>query len=405
LEEVRVRKGAIQVRGIFVLAFSAAMLAGGVFPVQAAPTGPGAPPEVERYDEATYARLQDNRIEYDEIPDLVHEYNPDISKAWDTYMSSKEDYAGIVTELESQYRTVKDTADGYISAGQLMGNQLLISTGRQLTKGYQGVIQGMRDTVNKWDTNKRNTSMLRNAERQVTAGTQSAMIGYETIRQNIATLETMVRLYEQQVEMMNRMAGLGMATGTDLAGANSSLLTARAQLASLSSQQESVRRTLCMLLGYDPDSYPEICPIPEFDMSRLEGMNLEEDTVKAIGNNQTLISQRTSEKGKTNDQIAARSRMIEEGDQKLTIEMQRLYQEVQDKKAAYEAARTGFAAAEKSREAAERQYRLGLLSQVQYIGTQISYHQKKAEKESANLNLLQAMENYDWGVMGFAAVE
>ena len=306
-----------------------------------------------------------------------------------------------MTELESQYRTVKDTADGYISAGQLMGSQLLISTGRQLTKGYQGVIQGMRDTVNEWDTNKRNTSMLRRAERQVTAGTQSAMIGYETIRQNIATLETMVKLYEQQADMMNRMAALGMATGTDLASANNSLLTARVQLASLSDQQESVRRTLCMLLGYDPDSYPEICPIPEFDMIRLEGMDLEQ----AIGNNQTLIAQRTSEKGNTNDQIAARSRMIDEGDQKLTIEMQRLYQEVQDKKAAYEAAQTGFAAAQLSRDAAERQYQLGLLSQVQYIGTQISYYQKKAEKESANLNLLQAMENYDWGVLGFAAVE
>ncbi len=388
-----------------VLMLSVAILAPGVFPAQAAPTGPGAPPERERYDAETLARLQDNRIEYDEIADLVHEYNPDISKAWNTYMSSKEDYAGIVTELESQYRTVKDTADGYISAGQLMGSQLLISTGRQLTKGYQGVIQGMRDTVNEWDTNKRNTSMLRRAERQVTAGTQSAMIGYETIRQNIATLETMVKLYEQQADMMNRMAALGMATGTDLASANNSLLTARVQLASLSDQQESVRRTLCMLLGYDPDSYPEICPIPEFDMIRLEGMDLEQDTVKAIGNNQTLIAQRTSEKGNTNDQIVARSRMIDEGDQKLTIEMQRLYQEVQDKKAAYEAAQTGFAAAQLSRDAAERQYQLGLLSQVQYIGTQISYYQKKAEKESANLNLLQAMENYDWGVLGFAAVE
>lgn len=388
-----------------VLMLSVAILAPGIFPAQAAPTGPGAPPERERYDAETLARLQDNRIEYDEIADLVHEYNPDISKAWNTYMSSKEDYAGIVTELESQYRTVKDTADGYISAGQLMGSQLLISTGRQLTKGYQGVIQGMRDTVNEWDTNKRNTSMLRRAERQVTAGTQSAMIGYETIRQNIATLETMVKLYEQQADMMNRMAALGMATGTDLASANNSLLTARVQLASLSDQQESVRRTLCMLLGYDPDSYPEICPIPEFDMIRLEGMDLEQDTVKAIGNNQTLIAQRTSEKGNTNDQIAARSRMIDEGDQKLTIEMQRLYQEVQDKKAAYEAAQTGFAAAQLSRDAAERQYQLGLLSQVQYIGTQISYYQKKAEKESANLNLLQAMENYDWGVLGFAAVE
>ena len=388
-----------------VLMLSVAILALREIPAQAAPTGPGAPPERERYDAETLARLQDNRIEYDEIADLVHEYNPDISKAWNTYMSSKEDYAGIVTELESQYRTVKDTADGYISAGQLMGSQLLISTGRQLTKGYQGVIQGMRDTVNEWDTNKRNTSMLRRAERQVTAGTQSAMIGYETIRQNIATLETMVKLYEQQADMMNRMAALGMATGTDLASANNSLLTARVQLASLSDQQESVRRTLCMLLGYDPDSYPEICPIPEFDMIRLEGMDLEQDTVKAIGNNQTLIAQRTSEKGNTNDQIAARSRMIDEGDQKLTIEMQRLYQEVQDKKAAYEAAQTGFAAAQLSRDAAERQYQLGLLSQVQYIGTQISYYQKKAEKESANLNLLQAMENYDWGVLGFAAVE
>lgn len=370
----------------------------------AAPTGPGAPPEAGRYDAATLARLQDNRIEYDEIPKLVHEYNPDISKAWDTYMSSREDFAGVVTEMESQQQVVKELADQYVSLGQLTGSQLLVSTGRQLDKGYKGMIQGMRDTYNKWETNRQNTSAIRRAERQVVAGTQSAMIGYETIRQNIATLQTMVQLYERQTDMAGRMTSLGLATGTDIASANSSLLAARSQLMSLENQQESVRRTLCMLLGYDPDSQPEICPIPEFDMSRLDGMNLEEDTKKAIGNNYTLISQRTSAKGNTNDQVAARSRMIDEGDQKLIIEMQRLYQEVQDKRAAYEAAQTGFAAAELSRDASERQYRLGLLSEAQYIGTQLAYYQKKAAKESANLNLLQAMENYDWGVLGFAAV-
>ena len=84
--------------------------------------------------------------------------------------------------------------------------------------------------------------------------------------------------------------------------------------------------------------------------------------------------------------------------------MQRLYQDVQDKKAAYEAAKTGLEAAELNRAASERQYQLGLMSQVQYVGTQISFYQKKGEKESANLSLLQAMENYDWGVLGFAAV-
>lgn len=74
---------------ILALILSATMFITPRFSVFAAPTGPGASPETERYDAATLARLQDNRIEYDEIPDLVHEYNPDISKAWNTYKNSR----------------------------------------------------------------------------------------------------------------------------------------------------------------------------------------------------------------------------------------------------------------------------------------------------------------------------
>lgn len=384
---------------------AAAFVLACAFPAAAAPTGPGAPPDPERYDAQTLARLQDGRIEYDEIATLVREYNPDISKAWDTYMDSKKDFANIVTELESQYLQVKDLADSYVTAGELTGSKLLVRSGHTLDRGYRNLVQGMRDRVNKWDTDRQNTALIRRAERQVTVGAQSVMIGYETIRQNIATLETMVQLYEQQAAMANRQVGLGMATGTDLASANASLLAARSQLASLNNQLESTRRTLCMLLGYEPEDYPEICPIPEFDMGRLEKMDLAQDTVKAIGNNYSLISQRTSAAGESNAQIEARLRMIEEGDQKLTIEMERLYQEVMDSKAAYEAAAVGYEAAKLSKAAADRQYQLGLLSQVQYVGTQISYYQKKAAYESANLGLLQAMETYDWAVLGLADIE
>lgn len=387
------------------LAVSLAMIT--ALPAQAAPTGPGAPPEPEKYSAEKWARLQDNRIEYDELADLVHEYNPDMSKAWDSYLTMKDDYLNMVTELESQYRHVEETTDQVVAATKFLNDPAIAAQAAQvkmLDKSYRTTVQAMRDTVNKWDTNPKATSALHRAERQITAGAQSAMIGYETIRQNIATLETMVKLYERQVELAGRQAVLGLATENSLTSANASLLAAQVQLNSLRDQQESVRRTLCMLLGYEPDSNPEICSVPKFDMARLSEMNLEEDTKKAIGNNQTLISQRTSAKGTTSDQIAARSRMIAEGDQKLTIEMQRLYQDVLDKKAAYDAACTGFTAAQMSRDASERQYNLGLLSEVQYIGTQISYCQKKAEKESADLNLLQAMETYDWAVLGFATV-
>ena len=368
------------------------------------PTGPGASPEAGRYSEEELARLQDNVLEYSEIQNRVREYNPTISQVWKTYEDTRQDYANMVTELESQYQVVKNLADSYESAGEMMGNQVLISTAKQLKKGYQSTMESMEDTVSQWNDNK-STGSIRSYERQMTAGAQQAMIGYDTIRQNIATLETMVQLYDRQYQMYTRQKELGLATDKDVLSSYTSFLSAQSQLASLNNQADSVRRSLCQLLGYDPETNPEIRSLLAFDMTRLEGMNLEEDTKKAIGNNYTLISQRTSAAGKTNAKRENRNKILDEGDQKLTIEMQRLYQDVMDKKAAYDAAATGYQAAEASWGAAQRQYQNGLISEIQYIGLQLAYYQEKAAFESANLSLWQAMENYDWGITGLAAVE
>lgn len=397
---------------ILALGLAAVLTAASAVPAFAgyAPTGPGAEPEPEKYDAATLAKLQDNVLEYDELALRVREYNPNISEAWRKYGESKEDYQNMLTELESTYDDSMDNIDAVLKPlkqaeklmPQLKGTVKQMSS---LKSGYHSLVQGIRDTVTNWDTSKRNTSQIRQYEKQVISGAQSAMIGYNTIVDNKATLETMVDLYQKQCDMYQRMAALGLVNQTDVVSAQTSLIGAKSQLASLQSQEDSVYRTLCLLLGYDPDSGVEIRNLPDFDMSRLDGMNLEADTKKAIGNNYTLIGQRTSAKGETNAQIAARLNTIEEGEQKLTIEMQRLYQDVLDKKAAYEAAMTGYEAAEKSNGAAQRQYQNGLLSEMQYVGTQISYNQKKAAKESAELDLWTAMNAYDWGIEGLATVE
>lgn len=397
---------------ILALGLAAVLTAASAVPAFAgyALTGPGAEPEPEKYDAATLSKLQDNVLEYDELALRVREYNPNISEAWRKYGESKEDYQNMLTELESTYDDSMDNIDAVLKPlkqaeklmPQLKGTVKQMSS---LKSGYHSLVQGIRDTVTNWDTSKRNTSQIRQYEKQVISGAQSAMIGYNTIVDNKATLETMVDLYQKQCDMYQRMAALGLANQTDVVSAQTSLIGAKSQLASLQSQQDSVYRTLCLLLGYDTDSGVEIRNLSDFDMSRLDGMNLEADTKKAIGNNYTLIGQRTSAKGETNAQIAARLNTIEEGEQKLTIEMQRLYQDVLDKKAAYEAAMTGYEAAEKSNGAAQRQYQNGLLSEMQYVGTQISYNQKKAAKESAELDLWTAMNAYDWGIEGLAAVE
>ena len=115
----------------------AGIMAVTAFPAFAAPTGPGATPEPDSYDAETRARLDDNTLEYDEIANRVHEYNPDMSRAWDSYMDSKEDYKNILTELESRYPGIKDTADGYVTAGKLTGNDVLVKTGQGLDSAYK----------------------------------------------------------------------------------------------------------------------------------------------------------------------------------------------------------------------------------------------------------------------------
>ena len=45
------------------------------------------------------------------------------------------------------------------------------------------------------------------------------MIGYNTIVDNKATLETMVDLYQKQCDMYQRMAALGLANQTDVVSA------------------------------------------------------------------------------------------------------------------------------------------------------------------------------------------
>lgn len=392
----------------FILAFAAAMAVSTPVFAGTVPTGPMAQEEPSKYDEEPLRRLQDGVIEFDELQLLVHEYNPTMANAWKTYGDTKEDYKRMVTELENEYTHVKQLADSYISIGQITGAGGSVvdmaAVGEELDKGYRSIVNSIRKVVNNWDDSQSMTKQLRQAERQITIGVQSAMIGYDTIRSNLSTLQAMVELYEKQLAMTQRQVSLGMATQTELLEVQKNLTSGKASLLSLETQMESVRQTLCSLLGYDPDSQPEIRSLPEFDRNRISEMDLEEDTKKAIGNNTTLISQRTSEKGKTTYEIGARLDYIDEGDQKLTIEMKRLYDDVQNKKTAWEAAALGLKAAQSTLESADRMLQSGMISEMQQIGMQLSYYQKKAAYDTANLDLWQAMETYDWAILGFATI-
>ncbi len=352
----------------------------------------------DTYDAETWAKLQDNVLEYDEIPDLVHVYNSTISEIWKNLRETKEKLDRNAQELESQSMKMKNLKDSAKSQGDVGG--IMNYTVQEM------ILKKTSSALKSSDLYTQQTvASIQKGEKQITKVAQSLMISYDSLLKQRNTLEKLQELYAKQYEIAVNKRALGMATDQDVLTAQTNQLSAASSVASLDGGLLQLKPNLCTLTGWAADASPELAPIPETDLSLIDQMNLEEDTKKAIGNNSTLISQRTSTKGTSSASIASRLGVIEEGEQKLTIEMKRLYNDVYAQKEAFEGTKAGYEAAQKTHDKYTRMYQMGLLGESDYIGTEISYYQAKSSYESADTSLRLAIETYNWAVQGLATVE
>lgn len=87
---------------IMCMALAGTLLAGGSFSSWA---------KLSDYDAETAARLQDDKLEYDELENLIREYNPEISYAYKQLDFSDDDTASTVRNLKDsiEKEDYKDT--------------------------------------------------------------------------------------------------------------------------------------------------------------------------------------------------------------------------------------------------------------------------------------------------------
>lgn len=366
-----------------------------VCPVRAFAAGPLADKVGSGYDEETWAKLNDNVLEYDEVPLLVHEFNSSISQVWDTLQDTQEELRQNVEELEGYQFKMEHLTEQATADGDMAGIMQYMT--QDITLGF--VIPAMRKASSSI-LSRSTMGSLQKAENQLTMIVQSLMITYDSTMKQRDMVEQLQKMYDRQYQLTLNKQSQGLATLQDVVTAQSNQLSALSTLQTIDGGLMQMKPTLCSLTGWPADADPEIAAIPEVDLSRIDEMDLEEDTRKAIGNNSELISQRSSAAGKTSAGVDARLAVLEEGDQKMTIKMKSLYDDVFAKKSAYEGAKAGFEAAQKQADSYARMYEIGFLSEADYLGTQIAYYQKKAAYVSADTALRLAIETYGWAVKG-----
>lgn len=361
-----------------------------------------ASPEFARTPEE-WAKLRDNVIEYDELEDLIQEYNVtvqtnqlDLNEFKQKYGNTKDDVSAKYRDLANEiyasvdYPDADDPTYGYVVASVLMAE-----------------VQA-KNMETQADDNLEDSEIIylnyKQAEKTLVTVAQSNMISYERGQLEQKQAEIALLQAQQTLNTTQTHWTVGSATQVEVLTAQEAVQTAERNIETSKSGIETVRQKLQVMLGWRYNDTPEIRSVPASDMSRIAAMNPQEDKEKALENNYTLMvnKKKLANAGSANTKESLES-TIADNERKIGSALVTNYQNVLAAKLAYDQAVADLELENRNMQSMEVQYQQGNVSQNQYDNQQYTVQLKELAVQIADLNLFQTMETYDWSVNGLAS--
>ena len=359
--------------------------------------------------------LSDGHLDYGEIEGRVKNYYGPMKSAYDMAKGMVEDQADIAVnerimanDLLSQADVAEDMAEEQTGMDQAISAataKALRQSARQMRNAASMMGQSLKKT----------SSTERQVDRQANSlimNVQSMMNQYEQLVSQRAMAAKGVELARTARALQDTMQSQGMAVDSDVLSAAASLSSAQSQLASLDAGMEQIYKLLCSFTGYDPASGVTFGAIPSADLAAIDAIDVNADKEKAVNNSYNLISLRSSTGGgmtdfqarttKTTTQTENRLRNVEYSENTVRSDIQALYDQILEKHAAYDAAKTAYESGKMVWDAAQIQKQNGSLSQIQYLQQELAWLTTESGYHCAGLELQQAIQNYRWAVAGAA---
>lgn len=389
------------------------------------------------HDEATWARLQDNTMEYDELSLLVEEYNPnyqneqasyndtkndddaaeirkDAKNSADDMYDSAEDLRDQAEDLSDQADDLSDQAEAAREAGNVALAAQLQAGAASYMAGYAPLMSAAAMTQNSAlksdisadssyvDSDMRKIQHIKN-QKGIVVSTQNLFNSYNQLRVNADLIQKNVEVMEAVANATQTQASIGMATQADVLKAQKNLQSIKSTQTETLSSLETLRQNLCMMTGWSYDAQPEIKEVPQADLAAIDQINLEADRQKALENNYDLqYSKRALNNMQENSTDKKnQERTVKNLEQSISASMTNLYNDIQQKKIAWQLAQAELATEQQSMSAVETKRGLGMVSDLEYLQAQSSFLGKQIAERTANMALFQAVETYNWAVNGY----
>ena len=380
-------------RCILVLALTAVM--GGLPPMAAL----GASPEFAR-TEQEWARLQDNVIEYDEIPDLIHEYNATVQNNQYTYQKFRQDYGDTNSDVADAYNDLAqdfyDDMSGETDAGSMMSDLQLDIQARNMLKQADNTLEDSKIYLLTYEM----------AEDNLAATAQSNMISYHKKQLELEQKQTDLELAREKYSLEQVKQAAGTVTAVDVLTAKESLQSSENNIKELESGIENLKEELYISLGWKHNDSPDIKELPQMDVSRIDGMDPDRDLETALENNYTLkINKRKLENARSKTTRESLETKIRNNEKQIGASLSSAYKNVLSARLSYEQAVAEAQLEETNTNIAAGKLQAGMMTSLEYKEQEYKMESSRLNAEMAAVSLFQAMETYDWSVKGLASAE
>ncbi|WP_373243614.1 TolC family protein [Lacrimispora indolis] len=354
------------------------------------------------YSAEKWATLRDNKLEFDEISDLVHEYNP-------TVVQNEISYKDYLTKNRDDV-----AQDYYDKANEIYSN---ISYPDSDDANYgSGVAAALRNEqqakslMEQGDENTDDQATMRlqydQSEAKLAKQAQGLMITYWTQYYNLdgqkARVEQAKLSYQSE---QNRLAA-GMSTQSKVLSAKESVSNAEAALVTAESNLASTKESLCLMLGWGYGADVEIAELAEPDQSKIAAIDVNADIQTALENS---YAYRLTKKQLTNARTdSVKEKLSEtEKNQRETISnsVKSAYDSLLLAQSGYEQAQSALTLQEVSMKSADAKLAAGTITKNTYESQKASYTTAQVTAQTQKLSLLQVMNDYDWAVNGLASAE
>ena len=333
--------------------------------------------------------LNKNELNYDDIEDLIHLYNPDILSNWNSWENNK---------------SAQDIQDEYNDAAMALFDSAA-SQDSELQEGMlnaQAIAMQIQADKNASDSY---TNFLSNylTEMQLVLSTKILDLNYQKSSFELLNANEALNEAKRSEEKANNSLLYGNGTQIELLNAKKAVVDAKSNLVLATSSQKTYKSKLLLNCGKEISEEIYITPI-DFNVDiDINNINLEVDYKTALQNSiQYEIYRRKIENAQTDEVKNEFKILYDAAPKKIYNDLENKYRNIIDTLDSIHNKSISLELAKDNNLKASNEYKNGNISNKDYMTSKYKYNVANNDLVSAKYDLKIAIENYLYALKGYS---